>query len=321
MAIVKNIETVKRYVRLSFSSQSPMLPDFDMPEQLLLRPLLGEILFSVIQTDAAANEPGQPALLELCRKVVVPYAYATGLPAIQVQLSDTGLHSVQDENKRSAFRWEHEKMQEQLFAQASLHYDMLVKYLFDHAEDLAWDAPSHVSTVFKTGAEFSEYFPLFQPYRVFEQLRPIAAAQLVEFIYPAIGEEFAIELLAESNPDADKKKAISLLKHALAQITIQRSIELLNVGISAQGFTVLLGSALSTDAITNGKQQADANALSTLYNRTGRSAQQFLAALLSHLNDKASETVFTTFYNSSIYVKPGTAKADPNANRKGIFGL
>ena len=321
MAIIKNIETAKRYVKLSFSSSSPMLPDFDMAEELILKPLLGDDLFDAIQADAVATEPGQPVLLDKCRKAIAPYAYALSLPSIQVQLSDAGLHSVQDETRRSAFRWEHEKIQEQLYTQAAFHLDALIQYLFKEAEALAWSAPSHISTIFKTGAEFSQYFPLFQPFRVFEQLRPLAVAELREQVYTAIGEAFATDLLSKANPSDDEKAAINLIKFCLAYSTIRRSVESLNVAITAQGFSVLLGTAINSDAATNGRQQADANSLSTLRNSVQQTADQFKQDLLQLLNSKASAEKFTIFFNSTFYKKPGASIPDANASRKGVFGL
>jgi hypothetical protein len=53
-----------------------------------------------------------------------------------------------------------------------------------------------------------------------------------------------------------------------------------------------------------------------------RDGESYLNKLVAYLNEKASEDLFETYYNSEYYKAPSTeTKVNPNINRKGIFGL
>jgi hypothetical protein len=251
---------------------------------------------------------------------VAPLSILLGISTRHIKIGDSGLKKTSAEGTENVFGWEYREVKEELRDKSAKAIDKLWQHLHDNASEYEWTDPSPVKTIFKTGSEFSEYFMLHQPYRVFPLLKPIIKKVEELFVWDAIGKEFFIELkAADPSSDEDISYAIELLKSAIAHFTIHKAVSELSVKKTENGLTVLLGDA--TDQPYKGERIAPDNLLTFTRDEALRDGNKYMKKLRKYLRENASETVFQTYYESDFYSKKPTEKADRNANRKGIVRL
>lgn len=326
MALINDIETVRAYgVKVMFINSDDSLADITAAEQRFLVPVLGNTLYDTVSQNAAAPTDEYKTIVDLCKRVVAPLAYWIELPFLQVSLSSKGLGTFSSENMQAAHRWEYEQYREALADKGCHALELLLWHLFDNKAKYSWDLPAEYKGTFFTGKEFSKYYTLYQPYRTFENLRPLVRQVEDQYIKPTIGDDFFDELLGSvipANPSDDQKKitkAIDLLKKAVANYTIKTAIEVLPVKLSVSGFTVLLE---ATEKTNQGEEAARESLLDKMYASVGKTGDTYLLQLKEYLNTNASDTLFTNFKNSAYYKAPVAAgdEINPNACSK-IFSL
>ena len=170
MALIKNIETLKQFVKVNFTNQTSQMPDIQGCENRYIIPLIGSEIYADMQALADANNVSNP-LLKLLRAAIAPLTYYKDLPVIHLQIGDKGINTFVSENVKSAARWEFNSLRDYFAEEGSAALEVLIQYLYDNKDDLEWAIPDEYKNVFLTGKEFSQYFPLYQPYRTFEFLR------------------------------------------------------------------------------------------------------------------------------------------------------
>jgi hypothetical protein len=323
MALINSIEILKQYVRVNFTNSTSKMPDIAGTENRYIKPILGNAIYSNMQSLADANNTSN-ALLKLVRAAIAPLAYYKDLAVIHLQIGDNGLGTFISENVKSANRWEFNTAKDYFAEEGAVALEILLQYLYDNKEDLEWDIPNNYNQVFLTGKDFSLYFPLYQPYRTFELLRTVSKIATDEFIIPNIGEDFYKELLAITySEDAvilkKQKTAITLLKKATAFQTIKLACEILPVKFSGNGFTVLLA-GYGSDSVTPSENTAADNQIVGIKQNCITSADTNMQLLVAFLNENATDSLFDTYKNSSLYKSPTTEKPTSiNQDTKSFF--
>lgn len=329
MALLTNDKNlVKEFVRINFINSTSSFPNWEVAEQRHLLPLIGDDLYELlaeIKTAGEAADDLDKELLKKVRAVIAPLAYALDMAFIQSQLTDTGLRTVSTENMQAAHRWEYNEVKDSLTEAGAFAMEALLKFLFKNKNDYPeWTGSEEFKAldalIFQSAADFANYFPISQPYRLFWDFRPLIKEVQDFYIISAIGEEFFTELLQEETPDDDETAARILIKKAVAQYTIVKAIEKRSAIIGTQGFTVkVLGPG--SDSVDADKQDASDNRLSLLYQSCERAGDSYLLQLKEFLNKKASALLFATYFESDKYEAPATEVENPNDNRTGIIGF
>jgi hypothetical protein len=328
MALLTNDKNlVKEFVRINFINQLSSFPNWEVAEQRHLLPMIGDEMYAklaVIAADADANDQDKE-LLKKARAIIAPLAYLIELPLIHTQLTDAGLRVISTANMEAAHRWEFNKAEDYFQDAGAFAIEAFLKFLFQHKADYAeWTGSEEFKAldalVFKTGAEFANYFPLSQPYRLFWDFRPLIKEVQDFYIISAIGEEFLTELLQAANPSDEQKAAVVLIKKAVAQYTIIKAIEKRSTQIGTNGFTVKVTGSYIEDA-SAGKDNAPDARLSLLYASCERAGDSYLLQLKEYLNKNASAALFATYFNSPLYETPGTPQENPNDSRISIIGF
>jgi hypothetical protein len=320
MALINTIEDIRKYgVKAMFFNEDSSLADITGAELQFLQPLLGQTLYEEVLAQAQVDSAIK-TLVDLCKRVVAPLAYWMELPLLQINISDKGIGSFSSENMQAAHRWEYEELKDALADKGCYALEQLLQHLFDNKSTYNWTLPVDYKTTFLTGKEFAKYYPVYQPYRTFESLRPIVKQVEDQYVRTTVGDEFFEYLRDNAAPTAEEKNALDFLKKAIANLTIKTAIEVLPVKLSTNGFTVLLGDA--GDKKTKGEQSAPSALLNITYTSVERTGESYLMRLKDYLNSKASDSVFSTFKNSSYYAAPVDSSTieNPNATRK-IFGF
>ncbi|MFC4230569.1 DUF6712 family protein [Parasediminibacterium paludis] len=318
MPLITTIEQFKSYVKLNYTStSSATLPNMAIADETFLWPVLGEEFYTTMLTSTDAN---YNRLKELCRRAVAPLAMMKDLPNRQVKIGDTGLHMVSTENSMPATRWAYKELETSLANDGAKALEAVWEYLIANAATLAWANPQPYRTLFTSGKDFAYYFHLYQPHRLFAALLPVITEVEEHILYVAIGKDFAIELRDKTNPTDAEKRALMLAKHAVASLAISNACKKLSVNIGVNGFTVLMGD--SGDMDFRGRNDSSYTEKQALQLQCDTDGNAWLSQLKAYLNETASNSVFTTYFNSSLYKDPAAAPvADANSSRTGFVAL
>jgi hypothetical protein len=303
MPLVTTLQQVKDAgLKIMFTNNMNTLADMKAAERRYILPIVGADLLSILLQ--APVDQKYSELLNIAQRAEAHLAYWLDLPTIQVQIGDGGLSSFTNTNRQAAHRWEYEAVKDMLEQKGCEALEELLELLHANSTDFNWQIPQDFQSFFVTGKEFSGYFNLYQPYRTFELLRPVVKQVEDQYIIATIGEDLYQALLnpTEVELTALEKQAITLIKKALAQLSIKTAIELLPVKISAGGFTVILDR--DNDKVSGNEEQAPANLMSLTHASCERSGNTYLSQLRQLLDSNASADIFPAYFNSDLYTAP-----------------
>jgi hypothetical protein len=308
MALVTTLQQVKDAgLKIMFTNNMNTLADMSAAERRFILPITGADLLRTLQKTPL--DPKYSELVSVAQRAIAHLAYWLDLPTLQVQIADNGLSSFANTNRQAAHRWEYKEVQEMLESKGCEALEELLELLHANSTELGWQAPQAYQSFFITGKDFAGYFNLYEPYRTFELLRPVVKQVEDQFIIATTGEDLYQALLALAAPEGLEKQAITLIKKALAQLTIKTAIEVLPVKISSGGFTVLLS---HSNEIPNGtEEQAPTSLMSLTYKSCERSGNTYLSQLKQLLDSKASADVFPAYFNSELYTPTVAPAQDP----------
>lgn len=313
MALVTDISTAKKFLRLPHVSDDASLPDIAAAEEDYIVPVLGRTLYDELVEESVYD----PVLLEKVQRAIVCIAYLNDLAENHAAITDAGVRVQTGDNMPAAPRWSYMELKESLESKAAKAVEGLYEYLVDHATELRWRDPT-LATIFKSGKQFSDCYHLHQPHRVFNSLKPVIAEVQDHYLYPVAGEGFVVALCALASPGAEELTAIKLMRKAVASLAIFKSRSKLPVKIGPHGFTVMMST--SADQPYEGNQAAPKNQLDTLAEQCENDGERYLKQLKEYLDKTASSTIFPTYFSSDYYTAPSAVKTtDRNSTRKGIF--
>jgi hypothetical protein len=320
MPLINSINTFKKFVRIAFTSSSENgLPNMETADRKYLLPILGDTLYAALVAEVAGTIT-HIALVNICRSYVAPMAMIDELATRQVIITDSGIKKTTSQDQENIFRWEYEKLQQSLQEQAAEALNDLWEYLFINANSLSWSSPITDKTIIKTAAEFKMYYLSLQhSARNFAVMQPLMLSVQDMYFKKTIGATFFNELLNAAAPDDDQKEAIDLLKKAAAHLSIARACQILPVSISSQGFTVMMHT--TTETTEPGRASVGTTEMSSFRAALEDIGLSYLNDLKVLLNKKASDTVFTTYFNSSNYSDPAATTISRNSTRNGVFVL
>ncbi len=303
VALVTNIATVRKYMKVTFVNQSAMMPDFEAAQKKHIVPILGKALYTIVETEAKTLPEEPSELLRLVLRATIPLAYFNDLAMVATQITDNGVGITSGANFQNAPRWQYLELKKTLEDKGCAALEELLIFLNEELpETITWTVPDNYDLLLNTGKTFNQYYPIAQPYRTFESLRPLAKAIETDLILPILGQEFFDTLRTNETPSTLEKQVLQLTKKAIAYLTIKLAAELLPVNISADGFTVAL--THNSDQPNQGQQQASENQMSALVNSCDAQGKGYLSTLTDLINAKASETVLPIYFASECYKAP-----------------
>ena len=321
MALITNIEQYRKYVKLAASSTTAVvLPDFNIPENKHLLPILGTALYNVLNENI--THPDYAKLLDYSRAVIAPMAMYYHLPFIQANITDTGVKIMSTDDMQAAPKWVNRDLREGLLDVASYAAENLLIYLVNLPgwSAINWDNPRVKNALFKTGDEFSQYHALHQPHRTLLQLLPVISEVEDLHIRPAFGDDFYDAFKTTATAAPEEKKLLELIRKAVANLAVSRAIESLTVKVTPDGFTVKMTD--DVDDPYRSQQQATDRQLETKRLSTSETGKNYLEQAKAYINAKASANLFAGYYSSALYVAPGAEPpADMNESFTGIFVL
>ncbi len=324
MPLITTIAEVRANgVKVRAVNNESSVADMELAAQLYLVPVLGADLYAQLlaEYDSPTESTSISGLLWFAQRALAPLAYWLDLPNIQTQISESGVVTTVSDKQDAAHRWEYEQVRENLAVKGCFCLEQMLNYLYSNADDLEWVTPSAYKSIFKTGVEFAQYFPVYQPYRTFESLRPVAKQVEDQYIRNAIGSDYFDYLRDAADPTAEEAKVIAFIKKAVASLTIKTAIETLSVKATTYGFTVMLQS--NSELVPQGQSNAPDNQLSLMLTSTERTGINYIREMKKYMDATASETVLADYFASEYYTSAETkaAQVSPNSTYTGIFSM
>lgn len=329
MPLFTTIGQIADYITVSNANSNSSLPKQRLAEEEFIIPVLGDVLFDSLQEQVTANNVDEASAL-LLNKVRMPLAflsYFKELPLMHTIITDAGLRNVTNDKVQGAYRYQYEDVKQHLENEGMAGLERLFVFLMANKNDYPdWTESTAYArlnkNLIKTGAEFSQYYYLFQANRTFFALQPVMQEVEDLFIKSIIGDAYftILKNLApgDTGMGAGEIFVIDLLKKAIANFTIFKAISKLAVKVRPEGFTVMLA---ASDRTPQGENNAPAEQLELLYLETFKDGNAYLDRAVVFLNKNASLTVFADYFTSEFYKNPAIEVCDINNNMQGLYAF
>jgi hypothetical protein len=319
MPLITTIQQVKQVLKISNLNNTSTLPDIESAEEKYIIPKIGKVLYNELLTAYEGNTLTtiQKALLLKVQKPLAAFAYFDGLAIQHAMITDTGVRKINTDTMPTAYRWEFDGVKDSLANMGHQGMESLLQFLEDNSASFpSWTSSEAYAIrnkfLIKTALDFSDQYRIDQPHRTYSSLLSVMADVEDLYIKPTIGEAFFAELKADPAPTADEKQVIATLKKAIAQLCIHHSLEKSLVKITEAGVTVY---DRSSDRADSTASQPTHDQIQFVLNATKRDGQSYLVKAKTYLDQKASGSVFATYFGSSFYSAPKEYE-DPNKSRK-----
>lgn len=325
MTLIKTIPEVIQFVRVNFANSESSLPNMERAERKYLVPVLGQAFYDEVVTKYNGQDASEPfkKVLPYIQAALAPLAYYLELPLINTQITDIGLQKTGTGQMQPVFKHDFYKVLQALLDQGMDALEELLAFLEENKTDYpAWASSDAYKDfrrfLIRTGQDYSSIYPLLHPRRCYLMLRPIMDIVQEKYVAASIGAAFFAELLAKDAPSDMEVAVITVLKKAIAYLTIHHATGSLAVRITEAGFTV---QAADSELADPNRVAADAQNMRWAAEAAEKTGFTFLVAARKFLNDNATASVFATYFNSPYYQNPAIVKEPLNSQLKSSFVL
>lgn len=227
-------------------SSNSLLPNIRRAEEKYIVPLTGRELYDDLVTrynTSNLDDDEQKDLIKYIRLVTAAYGYLDELPTLQLTLTNEGLRTMTTAEMTKVVGWEYKDFKAFLLATALDGVEAMLGHLWAHKVYFTlWresDAyKQFTSLLIRTGAEFSQYYSLHQPMRTFYAFKPVVKDVQEDYLSDGFGEALMRYCISVESPSGEEEKIISLLKKALAYLTIKQAGNKYAIRMSDSGFTI-----------------------------------------------------------------------------------
>lgn len=326
MSLVTKIEEVRLSLRLNSLNNDKSLPDMEDAEQKHIIPVIGESLYNRLQSlySSGSEDKSFLRLIAIVRKPLVAYAYLDNIGLLHATITDAGVRRFGTGDMPSVYAWEFRELTKSLSGKAMSGMELLLEYLDNNSMDWPeWsDSPLwglRNNLIIKSGKDFSNNYPLYQPCRTYNALLPIIVEVQDNYIIPSVGKPFFDSLFINSG-DSSNHEVIRLIKKSVAHYTIKHAVEQLPVSVTELGLTVLTAGN-SNDVEYPGKTSASDHLLELKGRAADRDGALYLRKVKSYLNKNASDQLFPLYFRSKYYNNKSNKGFDKGNERRKIFRL
>lgn len=305
-------------------------PDLLLAEEKL-KNFVSAAQFDLLQSqlDNAAIVPGsdQDVLLSKCRAVVGFLALHNFASKNNVSYEKSGIHSSKTGNTVPVREWMLNDMKGQVLEDAYTCIDYLLAFL-ESKKDIftVWAASSsftiNKSFIVNSLDKFQEHYSLTDSRYTFMLLRP--AMRFVEDIHisEAIGMDYFHELktkIKDGDVTSDDQLIIdSYLTPAVVYHTVARACDTMNLKLSGNGIKNM--EYMSTGEQSKSEKAGSAQQIFNLKQTMRDNASLLLSKAVEYLNSKASDILYTTYFNSSAYTSSTAEESGiVNTSDSGFF--
>ena len=227
--IIKDTPTLRKYLSVNGSlNHANIAPYLRKAERHFLKPLIGAAQLAVFE------EPHQNDLIikqaqELAQEAVANFGYYIYLPISAVQISDNGIHVVDNENTKAASDKQFKELQRSFKKSAHQTLDELLEFMEQSADKFTAWFSSENYTVYKQllvnkTATFNTYYHIFNSRQTFVAMCPTIKIVEDQFIAPVIGANLLSNL--KNNQTVEKRKEVKkILQQSIVAFTIMKTLD------------------------------------------------------------------------------------------------
>lgn len=312
MALLTNISEYQAVLPIPKNASGDRLPDSDAAEYEYLVNILGTDLYDQLVTayKDEALSADQTELLALCQKVVAPFAWLNAIPLSQINLDMNGVHVIESETVRTAYKWEYNNAVGELTRRGYAAQEQLITYLIKNSDTFPlWAESSYNDAqgfmIIRSGYDMGSVHTLIQPHRCYALLRGVLLTDVADYIINHLGEAYYEDLNGRILSDTlteDEKKVIGKLRAAATTRAMYHAAQTLSIRFAfGSGFTI----AKETMDTSHEREMAayDKQVQAFMAQMEGYAASHMSKAM-KYIMTNASATKFPVFYASDKYTDP-----------------
>lgn len=326
--IITTVAQARQHLKIQADFASSALPDFDDATAQYLLPIIGDDLYSQLET-AHAGTPteAETVLIDKCRAVIVPFAFREELITRHLDIGDTGVSTTEEHSDtkttRRAHRWEYKELKEQLAKKGYAAQELLIVYLkANKATFTAWNTspyndPSEFAII-RDGSELRKVSGLLQPHRSYMLLRGIFNTIADSYLKPNISAEFYTALSARvvaGTTTANDDYILPLLRGACIRKALAMAATEMSIRFSETGFTI---ATKTIDEPDSESATASLALMQQFMKQQEDLARNLFEQAITYMNANASASVFAEYFASSLYTAPGGSNFIEQS-RTGLF--
>jgi hypothetical protein len=282
-------------------------------EKFFRQDLLGDATFdALLGYIGDGNYPAGEHWEELrdrCRDIASRLTALYHLPESNVKYTNAGLLVTRSEGAVPASDNRTKDLKLSIVHKCQELMDMLVRFLNRNTAVFAdWalsdNRKEYARLIIPDATTFSDIYPIGDNYWIFRKLRPFMVEVEDTYVTESLGAEYLEEIRSElenDNISADNLPVVKLLRKMLAYFTMAEAIPRLGIDISPRGIIMFSNERGSYD---ESFIPAEESRIKNLVDKALAQAKSQRFRLQSLLDDNASESKYTIYFNSDIYTDP-----------------
>lgn len=327
--LFKTTEEIKQYLpanaAFKFEQIRPFI-QFQIEPNIIV-PVLGQAQYDALTAAYAVNtlSAAQKALLDKVRYPIANYAYVLYIPFAQVAISASGIHIEVSNERKTAFEWQINKLEESCLDAADNGIERLLEFMEANISDYPDWSGSSSYTVFKecfinTSRVFSSFFNIRESRRLFlamkHTMKRVEDMRIKSLLCKAQYDEIKGQILSDS-VTTENQALLDLIQPAVAHLTAARTMVELDVRVTPEG---IFQQSTSDTLNARVKTPAEKERISALQRSAEADGENYLQQLRDFLYDNAD--TYPLWKTSSCYVDPDSDDAEPwDQSDNGIVSL
>ena len=332
MALLKDTTTLKLYLTVNKDFNiNDLLPFIKQVEQEVIIPNISKAQYDDLNDEYNAVTPSlsseQTSLIEKLQPAIAYLAFSKWVPFGQVQIDSAGIRIASDENMKTAFQWQTDKLEERALFMGFTFLEQVLVFMEENKTDYAlWTASDEYDTYkecfINNAIDFDKYYSINASRLLFLSLKP-AMRKVQDFnIKAALDATLYALILSEiksGSISADNQALLDLIQPAVAHLTISRAINEKTVIILPNGLVCIKNVGFMT---VNAFDSASGEMVDALKRSAESDGQNYLKQLRDYLNNNASESKYATYFASDLYVPVSTgSESITNSTDNGVVGM
>jgi hypothetical protein len=321
MPTIKTTEEFSQYIPVNASLTFDAIRIHILTaEGRCLVPLLGSALYAnlIADYDSLSSDPIHLALLDRSRRVVAPMSFKLYMPFGQFQMSDAGFRVVQDENFRTAFRWQVASLEEAAEMQGYMAMEELLGFLTENKANYpSWqyEAPS---VTLPTAKSFDAQVSIDMSRLVYNKLLPNirTAERQIQRVTSKAEYDSLKQALANDTASDEQLALLEMIQPAIAHRAFSKGIQGLPVRFD-DGNVRVYAAQFPGGSDFGPKVQADSQKLSAMAIMHAQLADAAEAELGKFLFDNHAD--YPGYEASPLYAPEDTARLNEDGISSGGF--
>lgn len=276
-------------------------------EKLLTRKLSSGVITAI----KALDEDSQIRIS--AERTVAWYALVKALPHLSTRIGDMGIVKNTPQGTQPINQWEYKNLLKSGWEMVDDNLEDLYQEMEASAFE-PWITPVNKirkNFFIKTASEMTVYMPMVNDSaRLFDNLKYYVGNVERDYIGKEITPELMQALKDEENPDDQQLALIEMIKAVVAPATLYEALPYLSVKVDLNG---LRQTEKDDDSEQNMKYKS--TVINELKKKLYDDAKAAVNLMKEYLNETASETVFTPYYNKFLNPGPGlSCYKDPKSS-------